>query len=393
MMRGQMMRGRPMGPMRGGMRGGGNMMPFKQGSPFKPFIPHLPFDLVQCETAFPRAKPPQDDKAFSDSLLKRAQELAPTPQEQTAVLNLVTKINTVLDNLVVAPGSFESAQLEEVRQVGSFKKGTMMAGHNVADIVVILKTLPTVEAVQALANKVIEELRISDPREVLSMLTNESGFEISSSEATVKALVTTIPPNLKKLDSDLHLDGKIMQGHLAAVRHSRWFEENAFHSGIKVLIRLIRDLRNRFEGFEPLTPWIIDLIAHYSILNNPSRQPLLIHIAFRRFLQLLAAGFFIPGSAGIVDPCEQGNVRIHTVMTLEQQDQVCCCAQTLLRVLSHGGYREILGLQGNPRIATEMSVWEGVVVTPSDKAYEKIEREEEEGDEEPEGETMETQDN
>ena len=27
-------------------------------------------------------------------------------------------------------------------------------------------------------------------------------------------------------------------------------------------------------------------------------------------------------------------------------------------------------------IATEMSVWEGVVVTPSDKAFEKVEKEE-----------------
>jgi len=79
-----------------------------------------------------------------------------------------------------------------------------MAGHEVADIVVILKTLPTMEAVQALANKVTEDLRSADTREVYSALLNDSGFEISSSEATVKVLIATIPPNLKKLDSQLH---------------------------------------------------------------------------------------------------------------------------------------------------------------------------------------------
>lgn len=85
-------------------------------------------------------------------------------------------------------------------------------------------------------------------------------------------------------------------------------------------------------------------------MNNPTRQPLALNVAYRRCLQILAAGLFLPGSVGITDPCESGNFRVHTVMTLEQQDMVCYTAQTLVRILSHGGFRKILGQEGMPAI-------------------------------------------
>lgn len=223
-----------------------------------------------------------------------------------------------------------------MRQVGSFKKGTMLANHNVADIVVILKTLPTKEACDALAKKVDEELKnvmkteVVAKNEAITVENHERGFDVFNAIARVRILITTLPQNMRKLEPETHLDAKLMQGHLAAIRHIRWFEENAHHSSIKVLIRILRDLAKRFDGFQAMNPWMIDLLAHFAIMNNPCRQALAINVAFCRVFQLLAAGLFLPDSAGILDPCEKNHSRVFTCMSLEQQDICCMTAQVSL---------------------------------------------------------------
>lgn len=102
--------------VRGGIRGGrGTMRGGIRGAPFKKtFVPRHPFDLTLAEAAFPKVAQTPDDSALTAALLKRNQDLNTTPVEQTAIANLVAKVQSVLDNLVVAPGDFSTCVRRDI---------------------------------------------------------------------------------------------------------------------------------------------------------------------------------------------------------------------------------------------------------------------------------------
>ena len=87
---------------------GGMQMPRPPMMRPKIYVPRYPFDMILSEKHFPRARAAFEDGELTELLMKRNNDLSPSPIEQNSITNLVTKIQTVLDNLIVNPGGFES---------------------------------------------------------------------------------------------------------------------------------------------------------------------------------------------------------------------------------------------------------------------------------------------
>lgn len=206
----------------------------------------------------------------------------------------------------------------------------MLRGRNIADIMLILKDPPTNEIIQALVTKMqvamkkILNTEIVAHNEFVTIEANDNGIDVFNMCARVRVVIANM---------EWVANAKDMQRHLLDIKHIRWYENEVHHSTMKVLIRILRDATERYEGLKMLSTRIIDILVHFACLSKGDVLP--IHVAFRRLFQLLAAGIFLPGSPGIVDPCDRTNLNIASSMTLEERDMCCMTAQVSSGINSH----------------------------------------------------------
>ncbi|CAF4459897.1 unnamed protein product, partial [Rotaria sp. Silwood2] len=226
------------------------------------------------------------------------------------------------------------------------------------------------EAIEQLGNRLKQDLQNECPSNeeaLLSIQTTDYGLSFENGTMAVHLLLTTLPANWHSLDPTIHLDRAMCKRNFNATKHAKWVDEVCIHPSNKVLVRLLKDLRQRFHGLEPLNPWLINLLAHHCVINNNSSEQLPPSYAFKRALQLLSSGLFLPGSNGLYDPFSDTNMnpsRSHTIMTPEEQDRLCYTSQTLLRALAiHPKY--VLGIENGPDIFAGPCQLNGVLFVPN----------------------------
>jgi len=131
---------------------------------------------------------------------------------------------------------------------------------------------------------------------------------------------------------------------LAALRHAKWFQARANHlASCVVTIRVMRELCHRVPAFKSLNNWAIELLCEKSLAS--SFQPLGPGEAFRRVMEAIASGIFLPGGSGLLDPCEKEKKDSAANMTAQEREDITGAAQHALRLQAFRQLHKILAVE------------------------------------------------
>ncbi|KFD70481.1 hypothetical protein M514_00980 [Trichuris suis] len=295
------------------------------------------------------------DLMLTQDLLKRNFELVPERFSVGGLSYLVELVIRVIEGYMLDPEPKEDdLAIATVKSVGSFEKRTLIAGKSVADVAVVFRGLPSAEAVCSFGNRIASKIMEFDSFFDVSCQTADHGFNIVGHMATVRVIVCTMPANYGKVTPEYHMDLKTLFSNSMAIGHTRWFQQFANHPAVRIIVRVVKDIKSRYKGFDSLNPWMIEVLVHYSVTSIPHSSTI-VGLAFMRFLMLLSSNALSPVSIGFFDPCNP-TTRIHGKLSLEEMNSIRQTAQFLLNLMAIGGHKLVLGLDKCSYDVTECGI-------------------------------------
>ncbi|CAL2045995.1 unnamed protein product [Caenorhabditis brenneri] len=334
------------------------------------------YDLTLDGSNLGKSKNSATDPQFDKEILDRGANLTPSVEYQTRVIQYAKKVIVALEK-EREEHTLPEIGISYVGLVGSFATETSTHSSDKSDVVVQVNILPSYETTAELGRKLVENMKLADPKETGEPLPTDYGCLLLSHICQVRILFTINPHDAAKLEPGLHLDVKQMMLNYFAIRHAAWFSEMSrnmpqdFQQEYRALVRVLKDVRSRYKNFKPMSLWTLQYISFYCLVHGPNRQKVSLGTAFRRFFELIASGALLPKVSVLNDPTAP-NHRIGFDLSLEEMDTVCIGAQTIVRILATGndGYRTVLGIQGTPADLTQtISTWNGIEIKPGVEAY------------------------
>ncbi|KAL7028506.1 hypothetical protein ACKWTF_005867 [Chironomus riparius] len=318
---------------------------------FNPIL--SPFDLPSIDESlyFPKVKESDNDSIILytnllNSLYRKNTQLNPSNFEGFTLNELVTKVISIIRNMMCSQSEFQAFRIKEILQVGSFKNGTMRSGKNVADILILVDRIPSLMLIQEMSVRIhallndMQSIQIVPKCEYLSIEMTQKGFDINNDSARVSVLIGTYPQNVDKiLDEKLRI---AVKHNIAAIHHSKFLEENS-NPFAKILSRVLKFIVERNVKLSAINPWMVDALACYSIFSNYLNQPLSLNQAFLRAFQLLSAGIFTI-SFGVPDPCKNFQLSINQHLLATEEMDIIEAAQAILNKILAGKVDEVLEL-------------------------------------------------
>ena len=283
-------------------------------------------------------------------LIYPTEEQLASIQKQVSVVEKGLKV--VSDGLASSGGQEGDIKLKGVMRVGPLAKGLLLRSDQIVNLVLLASDIPTESLLEAVTSNL--QSHLSDSYQVSSnkehariqVKTSSINVHVGLTSASVRSNLEAINESEVNLPEHALSKTKCLQ-YLADIRRAKWFTARA--AGLQssvIILRILRDLQSWKPQWQPLRPFALELIVEKSLASVG--LPLSPGDAIRRVFEAISAGCILPGSPGLLDPCEKEALDVLDNMSPQEREDVTSDAQNILRLIAFRQIHQVLQMEPLP---------------------------------------------